>query len=103
MVLGIVLVVVLFAFGQTELGLTVGGLVASFILSRGIGKIGLGAGVVVLALSLGACESGAQVPSTCLSTAIRAAMDVIADCLPRNTDDPAAVRAALEACPVEEP
>ncbi len=98
--LGVIAAVVAFAFGQPELGGTIlTATVAGFLIGRGLERFGAGL-LVVVALSLTACESGAQVPSTCLSTAIRAAMDVIADCLPRS-DDPAVVREALEACPIE--
>jgi hypothetical protein len=58
-------------------------------------------GVVVVVLAIAGCGGDVQMPSGCLDTAIRAAMEVIADCLPRDTSDPAAVRAALEECPVE--
>jgi hypothetical protein len=93
MVIGIVLVAVLFAFGREVEAVALAGLVGTFVLGRGLERLGTGL-VLCAALTLGACGAGAQVDSSaCIQAAIRAATDVIAECLPRSQ--------AGEACPVE--
>jgi hypothetical protein len=99
-VLGIILVAVLFFFGQEEIAISTAGLVAAYVLSRGVGKIGLG---LFLVVTLGGCglqraQVAVQSSLTGLAEGIDAADRALVAEIPEQRD--AAIAGARTRCAV---